>query len=463
MLLLLLLVAIGCEESTSGPAPLSEQALMDPEACKDCHPQQYSEWSGSMHAYAAADPVFTAMNARGQRETNGALGTFCVNCHAPMAVRLGLTTDGLNLDELPAYSKGVTCYYCHSVAEVNGTHNNPLTLATDGVFRAGIDDPVKTHAHESAYSPLHDRDAHSSSSMCGSCHDIVLESGLALERTYAEWQGTVYAREGDPQANSCGQCHMGSRQSPAALVEGAPIRTTHDHAMPAVDVALTPWPDREAQRAMVQELLDYSLLPEICVRTAPGGADVEVYLENIAAGHSFPSGAAHDRRVWVELTAYAGDEVLYRSGHTAEGTPAAYVEAEDESMWLLRDRTFDAEGETAHMFWEIASHEPELLPAPTALSPIEPEYINTHILRRYRVLGGTPDRIEMVVKMRPIGIEVLEDLVRSGDLDPAIIEAMPTFTLEGSRLTWAEAGAVMRRSPATGQPMLCVPDNPGDR
>ena len=31
--------------------------------------------------------VFLAMNERGQRETGGQLGPFCVNCHAPLAVR----------------------------------------------------------------------------------------------------------------------------------------------------------------------------------------------------------------------------------------------------------------------------------------------------------------------------------------------------------------------------------------
>lgn len=57
-----------------------------------------------MHAYAAEDPVFVAMNQRMQRETNGAAGTLCVQCHAPMAVRLGKTKDGLNLAELPRSS-----------------------------------------------------------------------------------------------------------------------------------------------------------------------------------------------------------------------------------------------------------------------------------------------------------------------------------------------------------------------
>ena len=50
-----------------------------------------------MHAYAAEDPVFLAMNQRLQRETGGALGDFCVRCHAPMAVREGATRDGLDL------------------------------------------------------------------------------------------------------------------------------------------------------------------------------------------------------------------------------------------------------------------------------------------------------------------------------------------------------------------------------
>ena len=63
-----------------------------------------------MHAYASTDPVFLAMNQRGQRETNGELGSFCVQCHAPMALRTGATTDGLNLKTLPEHLQGVTLF-----------------------------------------------------------------------------------------------------------------------------------------------------------------------------------------------------------------------------------------------------------------------------------------------------------------------------------------------------------------
>src|SRR5258708_23827270 len=96
-----------------------------------------------MHAYAAEDPVFLAMNKRGQRETNGALGDFCVKCHAPVAVQQKLTTDGLNLAQVPAAAKGVTCLFCHSAASVDRTHNNPLTLPADGQSLFGpFSDPL---------------------------------------------------------------------------------------------------------------------------------------------------------------------------------------------------------------------------------------------------------------------------------------------------------------------------------
>ena len=46
--------------------------------------------------------------------------------------------NGLNLDELPDAVRGVTCYACHNVQEVAGSHNNPLVLAMDGVMRGGL-------------------------------------------------------------------------------------------------------------------------------------------------------------------------------------------------------------------------------------------------------------------------------------------------------------------------------------
>jgi hypothetical protein len=40
-----------------------------------------------------------------------------------------------------------------------------------------------------------------------------------------------------------------------------------------------------------------------------------------------------------------------------------------------------------------------------------------------------------------VGDDVLEFLVRSGDLDRAVIDRMPTFSLKGTELEWTAARA----------------------
>jgi len=61
----------------SDQTSLTREQLLDPQSCAGCHQDQFQEWEGSMHAYSSNDPVFLAMNKRGQRETNGQLGAFC--------------------------------------------------------------------------------------------------------------------------------------------------------------------------------------------------------------------------------------------------------------------------------------------------------------------------------------------------------------------------------------------------
>ena len=133
----------GCGGGGEGPAR-SVAELQDPQTCNECHPKHYAQWSGSMHAYASDDPVFVAMNLRGQRDTGGALGTFCVKCHAPMAVELGLTDR--RRASIPRSCRppprGITCYFCHDIKSVQDTHNNGLVLAGDQTMRGGLTGPV---------------------------------------------------------------------------------------------------------------------------------------------------------------------------------------------------------------------------------------------------------------------------------------------------------------------------------
>ncbi len=429
--MLVFLLVGGCGEDYA-----SIETLMDPQACVDCHPQHVREWASSMHAYAADDPMFVAMNARGQRETAGALGDFCVKCHAPMAVELGLTTDGLNLDELDQAYKGVTCYVCHSVQSVEGTHNNPLVLASDGVLRGGFADATSNGFHRTAYSPYLDGDAVAESSkMCGACHDIVTPAGVAIERTYAEYIDSVFHKPKNEGGLSCSGCHMFQRTDVVADFPGVPLRDRHEHLFNGFDLALTPWPDIELQRAAIERDSEGSIFPRLCVNPGAGGIEADYILDNIGAGHNITSGAAADRRMWVELIAYdAAGEIIASSGVVGEGEPVVDVAAADPSLWQIRDTFFDAEGKEVHMFWEVARVESNLLPPAVTNDPTDPRYVHT-VTRRYEGLGEA-ERITARVRLRPVGLDFADDLIASGDLQPAIRERIPTIEFTGTQLSW---------------------------
>ena len=386
-----------------------------------------------MHAYAGEDPVFLAMNARGQRETNGELGNFCINCHAPMAVQLGLSEDGLNMDDLPSYAKGVTCYFCHSVESVEGNHNNPLKLSDDGLMRGGLNEPLQNTAHGSRYSKFMDRTQPESAKACGACHDVVTPAGVHLERSFKEWQDSLYASE-DGGGLTCGSCHMRGQDAAASNVDNSPLRRVHDHAMPAVDVAITTFPEKEAQQNAIQELLDATLSAELCVTWANDETQFNFTLENVTAGHSFPSGAAHDRRVWVEVVAYQDENVIFSSGLVGEDE--ALNSIQDTQLWRFGDQIYDDDGHEVHMFWDARTVESNLLPAPTTPLPGTPHYINTHKLHTYRIDGELPDKATVAVKFRALGIDILQDLIDSGDLDPVHLSSFETMTLASTQIQW---------------------------
>ena len=432
-ILTLLLVALML--SACNPNHLTREEVYDSENCAECHETHYDQWKMSMHAYAADDPVFLAMNRRGQEETNGELGTFCVNCHAPVAVREGLVEDGLELEEadFPEAYKGVTCAFCHLAVHEDDmpTSNNPLKIDSRLVMKGAIRDPVRNDAHDAEYSALLDRDQRESTDLCGPCHDIVLANGAHLESTFLEWEESVFAE--DLTLTTCGNCHMRAEDNnvPIANVEGVPSRQMHDHRMAAVDVPITPWPGREEYTQLTQETIENTVRAELCIDSEPPGYRITVGLENVAAGHTFPSGASQDRRIWTEIKAYSGDQVIWESGVVAEGQPAMDVVGPDEGI-TLRDYLFTADGEEAHMFWEVDSVERDVLEGIRVFGVEE--------IRVWDFVGAPftePDRVELRMFARPIGLDVFDDLISSGHLDPALREEMPTFELTGTRLTWS--------------------------
>lgn len=442
---------------------LDRDTLMDPETCATCHPNQFAEWSSSMHAYASDDPLFLAMNARGQREAN--IGSFCVNCHAPLAVRTGATTDGLNLADLPAKLKGVSCFFCHTVSEVTGSHDNPLTLAADTTMRGEYTDPVANTAHASTPSNLHDRDRLESATLCGACHDIVNGHGAHIERTFAEWKDTVFSQPA--VGETCGQCHMDESKSlePAADAPGVFARRTHSHAFPGVDVPLTGTPSGDLQNA-VQAFLDTALQSAVCVRGAGAVTDLRVILDNVAAGHAFPSGSAQDRRAWVKVAAYSGKARIYSSGDVPDGT--SVTELADPDVWSIRDCLLDENAAPTHMFWDAASYESNLLPGQATFDQTDPRYYQSHVVQKYPrdpngFLSAYPDRVTVSLALAPFGLDVFDDLVASGDLVDTdaytvaeLRDKLAAYTL-GSELEWTPDTAA-KSFVVDGLPMSCKSD-----
>jgi hypothetical protein len=221
----------------------------------------------------------------------------------------------------------------------------------------------------------------------------------------------------------------------------------HDHTTPGVDIALSPFPqtgndtfDHAVQaehEARVRALLDTTLGVEVCVQAMPGDASaVFVTLENASAGHAFPSGAALDRRVWVQLRAYRGDELLFESG--AAGPREPVTSLADDNLWLFMDRIFDADDQPATHFWNAARIESALIPEPTTFDPAARDFLNNHVSRRYprsrdASITGVPDRVEVLARVSPVGLEILEDLNRSGHLERELIDAAPTFDIIPNR------------------------------
>lgn len=408
--------------------------MLDSAACGGCHREQYEEWRGSMHAYAADDPVFRALNTVMQREVPPEQQTFCLKCHAPMAVRLGRPTDFASLDADPKL-KGVTCYFCHAVDTTDGSNNNPLVLG-DGTMRAGIKDPIDPKFHRAEYSLRFDGERDGQPALCGPCHDIVTVQGAHIERTFKEWGASRFGI-GEQKKTPCGGCHMKGRDAPASVVPDSPVRRVHDHRMVGVDLALTTFPDKDDQRKRVQAFLDDAVDARLCVNQDASGtsANIEVTLTTELVGHAWPSGSNQDRRAWIELTAYRGDAVIFESGHVPEGV--AVEAARDANLFLLRDRDFDSAGQETEFFWRTARFESSQLPPKLTSNPERPGYDNgVHV--NYPV-PSVPDRVAMAVRLRAIDFDLIEALEKEGALDRRSFDPLTTFTLGKTKIEWASS------------------------
>ena len=105
------------------------------------------------------------------------------------------------------------------------------------------------------------------------------------------------------------------------------------------------------------------------------------------------------------------------------------------------DRTFKDDGTPAHFFWDVAS---DRQPAAQAADHARSERARLRPLDDGDVctIGAIVpqiDRIDARIRIRPSAYAVLDDLIASGDLDPAFVRRSRRSTAEARRATWTKA------------------------
>jgi nitrate/TMAO reductase-like tetraheme cytochrome c subunit len=180
------------------PPPLlrSELNLQPATTCRNCHLDITDQWNRSAHSKAdrTKNPLFGRMYFYSLKETRGKTMLACGPCHE--------TASFVNQDfefVRSVSQEGVTCVYCHAISEPGDGKGIPSYTLDLSAYQGTIRTPVTTPAHKSAYSAYL-----KSAEYCGTCHTYSNQNGVKISKTYAEWKGSKYAKQGV----TCQFCHM---------------------------------------------------------------------------------------------------------------------------------------------------------------------------------------------------------------------------------------------------------------
>jgi hypothetical protein len=227
---------------------------LHPEACATCHPQQYQDWSQSLHHKAMGPSVLGQLL---DMELDApVLAITCQRCHAPLAEQIPYLEKGV---KNPVFQegfreKGLVCAACH----------------VRGHQRFGPP-PRKPMAANGPHGGFTMKTEYQSPAFCASCHDFTPGGGMhgkLIQETMEEWRRTPFAAQG----KTCQTCHMPDRRH---LWKGI-----HDSAMTASAVSI------QAQYTP----------PE----TRSDSLRAQVTVTNVGAGHRFPTYTEPQVKIIVE-------------------------------------------------------------------------------------------------------------------------------------------------------------------
>ncbi len=230
--------------------------------CGTCHPKHYKEWSVSQHSYAQLSPVYMAINNFLNFSTSSSMGDFCLRCHNQVGANLGESPFISNLERHPTSREGITCVVCHRVNKAYNKASGRIGLVEgdllEPVYGPTGNSELERVLKNDDFRVVTEREQQgrqihtevqkfagiSSSTFCGSCHDVTLFNGFRLEEAFSEYRMSPAAARGE----TCQDCHMGTEQGvasgyakgPAAVVGGVETgpRKLTDHTFAGPDYSV---------------------------------------------------------------------------------------------------------------------------------------------------------------------------------------------------------------------------------
>jgi len=230
----------------------------DARACRKCHEKLTKQWLESAHGSSAQNEAFkTIFDTLYRADFKHSKGN-CASCHQPMGA-----------------DKSIGCDFCHKIYRVTPKKNLTGILAVElrrpfGEKNIVFGSLKDAYTREDSYSPLYQ-----SSQYCASCHSGHFWDEEVYSE-YSEWQRSRYSKNGV----TCQKCHMPSDMKERFIVpkeHGGLEREAgafHSHLFKASK-------DRDFLKAAL----------DVNVSLQRGETfDVSVTLENIGAGHEYPTG-----------------------------------------------------------------------------------------------------------------------------------------------------------------------------
>lgn len=317
------------------------EASLAPEACGACHAEQHRDWATSLHRRTMGPGILWQFAVFPPEQANR-----CLRCHAPLAEQKALVARERGWPNAPAtpppayvpedlHRQGLVCAACHVRAH----------------RRFGPPARKPSRAAASAHGGFEPSTAFGDSRFCATCHQFKPDgpslNGKLLEDTYEEWRASPAAAAG----RTCQSCHMPERRH---LWRGV-----HDRDMVAA--------------ALAREL-----------RVERVGADrarATARIENIGAGHRFPTYLVPKLYVRLRAKGRGGEKILAR--HVIGRTANVDLTEETSDTRLVQ-------GETILLAADVAPGEEGMIVLEIDVAPAEHyERMFEAMLERYPTLEPT--------------------------------------------------------------------------